>query len=249
MRGTLCAAAVWVLALVAAGPAAAMPIQEGPDAGQLPQFQGSAATARPLSAKEPPRHPFMAPNGLSNLHVDAWQTDRNTWFGPLGRGTSRTSTFQVADCASVTFDSAGRIVTTCVGLQGPRLMMFDAKTLDERATFLLPPRAPQVSGDPNPFTNFSGGGYFYLDNHDRVVLPTTTRHVWVIGETSGPGFALQHDYDLSGVVAPTDAIISALPDWSGRIWFASVAGVVGTIDPRSGAVKSVNLPDENGNSF
>src|SRR3954449_4730952 len=249
MMGTLCAAVVSLVALLAAGPAAAMPIQEGPDAGQLPQFQGSAATARPLSATEPPRHPFMAPNGLSNLHVDAWQTDRNTWFGPLGRRTGRSSSFQAADCASITFDSAGRIVTTCVGVQGPRLMMFDPKTLDVLASFALPPRQLQTSGNPNPFTNFSGGGYFYLDNQNRVVISTTTRHVWVIGETSGPGFALQRDYDVSGAVPPTDAIISALPDWSGRIWFASVAGVVGTIDPASGAVKSVNLPDENGNSF
>lgn len=237
------------LALASAGTAHAAPIQEGPDAGQLPQFMGSPATARPLSATEPPRHPFMAPNGLSNLHVDAWQTDRNTWFGPLGRGTGRSSSFQVADCASVTFDAAGRLVTTCVGAQGPRLMMFDPRTLDPLATFSLPPRQIQVSGDPNPFTNFSGGGYFYLDNRDRAVLPTTTRHVWVVGETSGPGFALQRDYDLSGAVPPTDAIISALPDWSGRIWFASVAGVVGTIDPGSGAVKSISLGEGNGNSF
>jgi hypothetical protein len=240
---------VVLLALASAGPAAAAPIQEGPDAGSLPKFNGSPATARPVTATAAPRHPFMAPNGLSNLHVDAWQTDRNTWFGPLGREMNRTSNLEVADCASVTFDTAGRIVTTCVGLQGPRLVMFDAKTLEEKATFALPPRAPQVSGDPNPFTNFSGGGYFYLDNRDRVVLPTTTRHVWVIGETPGPGFAVQRDYDLSGVVAPTDALISALPDWSGRIWFASVAGVVGTIDPGSGAVKSIDLGEGNGNSF
>jgi hypothetical protein len=238
-----------VLALASVAPAAATPIQEGPGAGSLPKFVGSPATADPLTAMEPPRHSFMAPNGLSNLHVDAWQTDRNRWFGPLGREMGRTSNLQVADCASVTFDTAGRLLTTCVGLQGPRLMMFDAKTLDEKASFVLPPRAPQVSGDPNPFTNFSGGGYFYLDNRDRVVLPTTTRHLWVIGEASSPGFALQHDYDLSGVVAPTDAIISALPDWSGRIWFASVAGVVGTIDPGSGAVKSIDLGEGNGNSF
>jgi hypothetical protein len=249
VRKTACLTALALLALGLAGPAGAAPIQEGPDAGQLTPFMGSPATAQPLSAKEAPRHPFMAANGLSNLHVDAWQTDRNTWFGPLGRDTGRTSSFQVADCASITFDSAGRIVTTCVGAQGPRLMMFDARTLDQLATFALPPRQLQVSGDPNPFTNFSGGGYFYLDNSDRVVLPTTTRHVWVIGETPGPGFAVQRDYDLSAAVPPTDAIISALPDWSGRIWFASVAGVVGTIDPASGAVKSMSLGEANGNSF
>jgi hypothetical protein len=247
-RSRLIALVVTAAALPAAN-AHAMPIPEGPGAGELPQFSGSPATARPLSAMEPPRHPFMAPNGLSNLHVDAWQTDRNRWFGPLGRGIGRTSTFQASDCASVTFDAAGRIVTTCVGLQGPRLMMFNPRTLEQLATLPLPPRQLQASGDPNPFTNFSGGGYFYLDQRDRVVIPTTTRHVYVIRETPGPGFAIERDYDLTSAVAPTDAIISALPDWAGRIWFASVAGVVGTIDPASGAVKFVALGEGNGNSF
>src|SRR5439155_26776218 len=37
---------------------------------------------------------------------------------------------QNAECGSLTFDSAGRIVTICVGLEGPRLAMFDPVTLD-----------------------------------------------------------------------------------------------------------------------
>jgi hypothetical protein len=46
-----------------------------------------------------------------------------------------------------------------------------------------------------------------------------------------------------------DQIISALPDWSGRIWFATTKGIVGTIDPVSGAVKTMNLGEAIGNSF
>jgi len=46
-----------------------------------------------------------------------------------------------------------------------------------------------------------------------------------------------------------DQIISALPDWRGRIWFATTKGVVGTIDPGSGAVKVLNLAEAIGNSF
>ncbi|MGH2848743.1 MAG: hypothetical protein ACRDL0_22550, partial [Thermoleophilaceae bacterium] len=225
------------------------PIPEGPDAGRLPAFAGSAADPDPVFATEPPRHPFMAPNGLSNLHVDAWQTDRNRWFGPLGRDVSRTSTFQVADCASHTFDGLGRLVTVCVGLEGPRLMMFEPDTLHELARFPLPPRQLQAGGNPNPFTNFSGGGYFYLDERDRAVIPTTTRHVWVVAETGEPGFRLERDHDLTGAVGFGDAIISALPDWSGRIWFASVEGVVGTIDPVSGTVASRDLGEPISNSF
>ena len=239
-----------VAALICAAPAFAghQPIPEGPDANELPVFMGAPATPDPVFATEPPRHPFMAPNGLSNLHVDAWQTDRNKWFGPLGRDINRTSTFQSADCGSHTFDSRGRLITACVGLEGPRLMMFEADSLHELARFPLPPRQIQTGGNPNPFTNFSGGGYFYLDNRDRAVIPTTTRHIFVVAATDS-GFALERDYDVTSAVPTGDAIISALPDWGGRIWFVSVTGVVGTVDPASGAVASRALGEPISNSF
>ena len=48
---------------------------------------------------------------------------------------------------------------------------------------------------------------------------------------------------------PGDKIISALPDWSGRLWFASTNGVVGTVDPASGAVRSRPLGERIANSF
>ena len=48
---------------------------------------------------------------------------------------------------------------------------------------------------------------------------------------------------------PGDKIISALPDWSGRLWFASTNGVVGTVDPKTGAVRSRPLGEKIANSF
>ena len=44
-------------------------------------------------------------------------------------------------------------------------------------------------------------------------------------------------------------IISALPDWSGRIWLATTAGLVAVIDPASGAVKTHDLAEVVQNSF
>jgi len=77
----------------------------------------------------------MAPNGKSEIHVDAYQSDANSWSGPLGSNMGVSSTFQGAECASHTFDSAGRLVTVCVGLQGPTLEMFDPQTLELLAAF------------------------------------------------------------------------------------------------------------------
>ena len=159
MRVTLAVAALVVLVWTA--PAAAqLPIPEGTDAATLPQFIGAPAPQRPVAAADPPRHPFMAPNGRSNLHVDAFQTDVHQGPGPLGHDMRRVETFLEGVCASVTFDSRGRIVTVCVGLEGPKLLMLDARTLATLAVFPLPPRFP---GTGSIFNDFAGGGYFYLD--------------------------------------------------------------------------------------
>ena len=192
------ALAVLTLLLCWAAPSLAAPIPEGPEAGTVPDFFGAPAVPEATRAPQPPRHPFMAPNGRSNIHNDAYQTDSYEIAGPLGSGIGATSTFQGAECASVTFDSAGRIVSICVGVEGPRLVMFDPATLEVLAEHPLPPRSGAGGGDP--FSDFSGGGYFYLDNLDRAVIPTNHRHIWVVGETDllgSPGFRLERDYDVS----------------------------------------------------
>ena len=102
----------------------------------------------------------------------------------------------------------------------------------------------------NPFTDFSGGGYFYLDQHDRAVLPTNDRHVLVVSITNGPGFQVDADYDLSGRVPAGDGIVSVLPDWHGRLWFVTRGGTVGTIDRGNGRVRTMRLSGEGiSNSF
>src|SRR5947209_16390583 len=151
---TTVAAAV---ALVAAAPAtAAVPIPQSP-VGSSPDFAGAPAAQNTVFTAQPPQDPFMAANQRSEIHVDAYQTDTNAWAGPLGRGMQRASTYQNADCASVGFDRAGRVVTACIGLQGPSdpgagLYMFDPRTLDTLAHMSLPPRQPGIG--QNPLTDF-----------------------------------------------------------------------------------------------
>ena len=253
--GQLVAALVGSLAAIALVPSPSpaqtagvppLPIPTDPLATGVDEFTGSAATHHRVHAPAVPRHPFMAPNGLSNIHDDAYQTDTYRHTGPLGVDPVTDSDLFARECASITFDSQGRLVTICVGLDRPVLALLDPDTLEPLATFPLPPRSV---GGGNPFTDFSGGGYFYLDQRDGVVAPTTTRHVLVIAETQEPGFEVRHDYDLTGAVADGDKIISALPDWRGRIWFASVDGVVGYIGRHSGHVHSRALGEPIGNSF
>ena len=46
-----------------------------------------------------------------------------------------------------------------------------------------------------------------------------------------------------------DCLIALLPDWSGRIWFETQDGLVGTVAPDSGEVKTLDLGEEIANSF
>lgn len=224
---------------------AAMPIPQGQTDG-IQAFLGRAATPKPMSAPVPPRNPHMAPDGSSNIHVDAYQSDVNRGPGPLAAGGIETlSAFYGSECASITFDSKGRLVTVCVGLDKPTLRLLDPKTLDTIASYDLPPRTP---GAGDPLTNFAGGGYFYLDDQDRAVIPTTQRHIVTVA-VQGDALVPVGDIDATGVVDPTDQIISALPDYEGRIWFASKNGVMGVADPATGAVHAKALGEAIGNSF
>jgi hypothetical protein len=56
------------------------------------------------------------------------------------------------------------------------------------------------------------------------------------------------DIDLSGVIPDGESILSALPDWKGRIWFASTGGVVGYVGA-AGRIVSRALGEPIGNSF
>lgn len=54
-----------------------------------PSFVGEAAEPRPLDVRPPPQHPFMAPNGRSSIHVDAYMSDANV---PRPAGAPATTT-------------------------------------------------------------------------------------------------------------------------------------------------------------
>ena len=245
VRTTLASAA-----LLAGVPAVPIPQNPNPD---VPRFAGAPAEVQPLPPQTIPQNPFLAPDGRSNVHDDAYMTDTYAQSGPLGNGTAVSSTYQNQECGSVTFDTQGRIVSVCVGLSGPTLEMLDPTSLALLTAMPLPPRDPTRVGT-GVFTDFGGGGYFYLDNQDRAVVPTTTRHIFVVAESSAAGaplFALQDDVDLTGVVPQGDEVESALPDWNGLVWFVSTGGVVGTVDLASGRVQAVHLasPEMIGNSF
>ena len=232
--------------LGSAGAAMAAPIPGDPIPPRTPEYVGSPATPQPVTAPLPPQHPFLAPDPGNNIHNDAYMTDTYPGPGPLGVDPTVTSTLQVAECASLTFDRQGRLVTVCVGALRPTLKLFDPTTLKQIASYNLPPRPLGL----NLFTDFSGGGYFYLDHLDRAVIPTGNRHIQVVGQNpAGTSFVRERDYNLTRSMARNDKIVSALPAWSGEIVFVTEQGVVGAVDPETGATEVLPLEETITNSF
>lgn len=89
----------------------------------------------------------------------------------------------------------------------------------------------------------------YLDQRDRVWTTTKTRHLFVLAVRPG-AFSKVADYDLTSVLNPAQGLTSALPAFSGKIWFVSKrGGVVGLLDPRSGRIRATHADSEIENTF
>lgn len=94
-----------------------IPIPQQPFAQPVPHFIGASAVPKPIPAQPVPQSPFMAPNGKSGVHLDAYQSDTYPSAGPLGHSPEVNSAFLGALCATLTFDKQGRIVTVCANFR------------------------------------------------------------------------------------------------------------------------------------
>lgn len=237
-------ATVLVTGFLAAPTANALPIPPGFGDPFVPRYLGTPAATDPVPAVDVPEHPFLAANGSSNMHNDAYATDAYTGDGPRGRHLEVTSaTYGIQECATQTFDRAGRIVALCGGLFDRQLKLIDPQTLDVLAVHNLP--RPAVRPGQSPLTDVCGGAYFYLDNEDRAIVATTNRQIRVFDHSSSR-FTEQRRYDLAGAIPEDDCLLALNPDWSGRIWFVTGHGGVGTVDPAGGNVSITWLRDRHG---
>jgi hypothetical protein len=246
-------AVIVAVALAAAGPVQAEPLPDIPvnpggpipslttDA-LVPQFEGGAATPRPMTHPAVPQHPFLSPNGTSSMHNDAYSTDAYDVSGPLGRDLSVTSrSYGLRECATITFDSQGRIEALCGGLEGFTLMLIDPQTLEPISELAMPGR--DATSGRNPFTDICGGTYFFLDGQDRAFATTTTSEIWEVRQTADDALERVRSWPLASHLPEGDCLVAVAPDWQGRVWFFSQGGVVGTLDRDSGQVATLHLGD------
>jgi hypothetical protein len=255
MKRALKLTAPLLAALAAAVPAAAAPPpipQNQADLAGLTVFSGHRATPHPVAAPRVPRHPFMAANGRNAVHNDAYQTDTYTTPGPLGGADMRLFSQSIdgkgglGSCGiTIAYDKRGRLITTCIDAANVQLRLMDTG-LNTVATHALPPRI--IPPGVNPLQS-PGGAYFYVDNKDRAVV-SIGRQIFVVA-IQGNNLRRVRTYDLANVIPDDDQLNSALPDWSGRLWFVTRRhGIVGALDPKSGKVLgTVRTGEAIGNSF
>ena len=136
----------------------------------------------------------------------------------------------------------------CGDLSGPTLRVLDPDSMRPLATKSLPERA---DSDVRPWEDLCGGSYFYLDASDRAVLATTDRRVLVVSTSDAegePDLTTEATHDLTRVVPGSDCLIALMPDWSGRIWWVTQQGRVGTI-AGDGRIAALELGEEVANSM
>ena len=182
----------------------------------------AAGNSEPITALPVPEDPYMAPNGRSNIHMDAYQSDTYATGGPLGHAPTVKSATLLGIGGTVTFDSAGRIVILVLGNGPRRLFLLDPVTLGTQWVLDLPPSSS--SG-----TAFGGGGYYFLDELDRAVIPTVNQQIWIVQvRKSRPYLEHVNTCDLSQLLGQQisgQSIQSVFPDAQGLLWFTT-SGVV-----------------------
>jgi hypothetical protein len=154
-------------------------------------------------------------------------------------------------CGSLAFDRKDRIVSVCPSTVAPPVLrLIDPRTLAVLAEYQMPAGLPTPPGTPE-YQNYTGGGYFFLDQRDRVWSATKSNHLFGLAEAAdGKSFHKVADYDLSSAVTGDERITSALPDFRGRIWFVTKKdGKVGILDTRTRRVRLLRTGEEIENSF
>ncbi|MFF7092540.1 hypothetical protein ACFY9A_09085 [Streptomyces rubradiris] len=256
-------------AVAAPHPASADPIPKAPGHRLVDAYAGAPAAVRPLPGARPPQHPYLAPNGRSGMHADGWGSATSPWSGPLGarpRADSERMALLGGECATVTFDRAGRVVTVCGTFTGFLVKLLDPRSLATLAEYELPQRPSTVEAITRLdfsriFKDTSGGAYAYLDHEDRLVLADSRQHIVRLAHRQradgGWEFTVTDDWDLGALVphdcatwadpypdGSCDPVTSVMPDWQGRIWWVTRQGRVGTVDPATGTIRSVRLDGE-----
>jgi outer membrane protein assembly factor BamB len=219
-----CAGAALAVGLaVVVVPDGWLPVPPAPGAWGGPSYVGRPASPHLMPAEQVPQHPHRTAGDPA---------DRP---GPLGRQPEvDTAWFGMQRCGRLELTSTDLLVGLCTGGSGRSLRVVDPDTLRPLASQDLPDVPDDSSCD---------GEALYLDATDRAVVATGDRQVLAVrtSEDGEPVLATDVAWDLKPYVPYGDCLVAVAPDWSGRIWWTSSAGLVGTLDPATGHIGVLDL--------
>jgi len=218
-----------------------LPIPSLPTDLLVPRFVGAEVAPRPLSAPAVPQNPHLSPNGTSSMHNDAYSTDAYDVSGPRGHDLRiRSRSYGIRECATIAFDSHGRLVGLCGGLEGFTMMVIDPVTLNPLDELQVSQR--DLASGANPLTDICGGTYFFLDPHDHAFATTTDAGIAEIAVAADGTLTRVRDWPIASYLSADDCLVAAGVDWAGRLWWFSQQGVVGTLDRATGRVRALAPP-------
>ncbi|MFF8782367.1 hypothetical protein ACF07W_34300 [Streptomyces sp. NPDC015140] len=201
-------------------------------AAALPPAQAAEAGFGPL----PPHNPYAGPSGTATMHGDTGSSDATPLPGPgAGRTTSKRIPLQSA-CPTVLVGADTYPVALCTPIltRVPTVHLLDPATGESRA------RLPIAKG------SLLGGVYAYLDNADRLVVVDGDKNLLRVAHRRNADgdweLYVDRSLSLAAAIPGDDSVTGLAPDWQGRVWFATAAGVVGTADESTGAVRTLTLP-------
>ena len=143
----------------------------------------------------------MGANNFSEIHLNSFQTDTTSTKGSASASSQTVQQGLLRPITSIggtiAFNSRGQIFTIRVGPSSinsgedaETLLLIHPETLKVLAEQDLPDRP--TTGD----LSFAGGGYFYMDNLDRVVLVNAKQQIQIY-EVQNYQFLPAQTYDLS----------------------------------------------------
>jgi len=215
----------------------------------LGEYHDEAPAASPAGPATPnamldnpvPQHPYLAANGNSGIHADAYSSGTYSTSGPLGINPVVQSAIPLdywrnqqllalaGECLTHTFNDSGtRLYSVCGDVGVFKLVALDVTDNFNRiGVHSLPARANVGEPLDEQKQDSSGGMYFHLmkdtlDN-DLVLLANGDEHIQIIATTGAPdpdtggdyGFTVVEDYDVKSYLQnsdPTSPTASKLTD-------------------------------------
>ncbi|MBM7368367.1 hypothetical protein [Gordonia hydrophobica] len=197
------------------------------------------ATASSGIAGASPSAPDVGPTSTSLMHGDPESTDTTGHPGPGRTGHLAASSIPGGVCAATFIGSDGYPLALCTAYVAgsPPQFATPVVTMFHPRTARVLARLPLAKGQ------LLGGVYGFLDAKNRVVVADGSGRILRVGHhRTARGWQLRIDEatDVARYLGG-DGITGLAPDYAGRTWFATTAGVIGTVLP-DGRVGVTRLP-------